>query len=80
MADRMDVTEEIVRLRTHATAMRSMLDGGGEVGKKLDFLIQELAREANTLGSKSRHSDVTPHMLELKATIEKLKEQARNIE
>ena len=80
MADRLDVTEEVVRLKAHLHAMRLSLEAGGEVGKKLDFLLQELGREANTLGSKARSSEVTTEVLVMKSEIEKLREQIRNLE
>jgi uncharacterized protein (TIGR00255 family) len=85
LADKSDVAEEIARLRVHAQQFRSSLDGGGEVGKKLDFLLQEMNREANTLLSKmagvsGAGARVTELGLEIKSDIEKAREQVQNIE
>jgi uncharacterized protein (TIGR00255 family) len=80
LADKMDVTEEIVRLRSHSGRARELLACGGETGKRLDFLVQEMAREANTLGAKARGLDVADPLIEIKAEIEKVREQARNLE
>lgn len=84
-AERNDATEEIARMRSHVKQFRALLRAGGEVGKKLDFLLQEMQREANTLLSKSNGADddglrVTQLGLELKSEIEKLREQVQNIE
>ncbi|MGH8670849.1 MAG: YicC/YloC family endoribonuclease [Burkholderiales bacterium] len=79
-AQRIDVDEELVRLRTHTGEVRRVLSGGGAVGKRLDFLMQELNREANTLGSKSVVSEVSQIALELKVLIEQMREQVQNIE
>ncbi len=84
-AERSDTAEEIARLRSHVKQFRALLNGGGEIGKKLDFLLQEMQREANTLLSKSNGADedgleVTQLGLELKSEIEKLREQVQNIE
>lgn len=85
IAERSDATEELARLRSHVKQFRSLLDGGGEVGKRLDFLLQEMQRESNTLLSKASGADdeglqVTQLGLELKSEIEKLREQVQNIE
>ena len=77
---RIDVTEEIERLATHITETRRVLKQGGMVGRRLDFLMQELHREANTLGSKSVHMDTTRASVELKVLIEQMREQVQNIE
>lgn len=80
-ADKSNITEELVRLGSHIEQLGKFLQGeGGPVGKKLDFLIQEMNREANTIGSKSNDLEVTSHMLEAKAEIEKIREQVQNIE
>ena len=84
-AERNDTTEEITRLRSHVKQFRALLDAGGEIGKKLDFLLQEMQREANTLLSKSNGADedgleVTQLGLALKSEIEKLREQVQNVE
>ena len=79
-ADRADVSEEIQRLRAHLDHLRRLLAGGGPVGKKLDFLIQELLREINTSGSKCREAGMGERVVEAKAAVEKLREQAANFE
>ena len=77
---RSDVDEEISRLGTHLAEVRRVLDRGGTVGKRLDFLMQELNREANTLGSKAADDDVSRTAVELKVLIEQMREQVQNIE
>jgi uncharacterized protein (TIGR00255 family) len=79
-AIRIDVAEELARLRAHLDEMARMLKAGGEVGKRLDFLIQELLREANTLGSKASSLELTTISLDMKVSIEQLREQVQNIE
>lgn len=79
-ADRMDVTEEIVRLRSHLAQFRETLGEEGPVGRKLEFLIQELGREVNTVGSKSGGAALTRCVVEMKAELEKLREQVLNVE
>ena len=80
-ADKANITEEIVRLGSHIDQLRTFINGDEEtVGKKIDFLVQEMNREANTIGSKSNDMDITSWMLELKAEIEKIREQIQNIE
>ena len=85
LAERSDVTEELARLRSHVEQFRKLLVGAGEAGKKLDFLLQEMQREANTLLSKtpgveSEGLAITTFALEVKSDIEKLREQAQNVE
>ncbi len=77
---RMDVEEEIKRLQTHVAEVRRVLGAGGPVGRRLDFLMQEFNREANTLGSKSVDARTTQAAVELKVLIEQLREQVQNIE
>ena len=77
---RMDVDEEIKRLTTHVTEVRRVLDAGGPVGRRLDFLMQELNREANTLGSKAAAIEMTNASVELKLLIEQMREQIQNLE
>jgi uncharacterized protein (TIGR00255 family) len=79
-AVRIDVAEELARLKTHIQVARTAIAEGGAVGKRLDFLIQELNREANTLGSNSVHEDCTNTALELKLLIEQMREQVQNLE
>jgi uncharacterized protein (TIGR00255 family) len=81
-ADKANITEELVRLGSHISQLRGFLnsDGREAIGKKIDFLIQEMNREANTIGSKSNDREITSYMLELKAEIEKVREQVQNIE
>lgn len=79
-ADKCSIDEELVRLRSHMIQMREMLHGGSPVGKKADFLIQEMNREVNTIGSKASDLEITRNVVELKSEIEKLREQIQNIE
>ncbi|MGH6624187.1 MAG: endoribonuclease YicC domain-containing protein, partial [Burkholderiaceae bacterium] len=77
---RMDVEEEIKRLLTHVDEVRRVLAAGGPVGRRLDFLMQELNREANTLGSKAAAIEMTNASIELKLLIEQMREQIQNLE
>lgn len=79
-AIKLDVDEEINRLLTHLKEIKRLLDVGGEVGKRLDFIVQELNREANTLGSKAAAIQMTEASLSLKINIEKIREQIQNLE
>lgn len=79
-ASKIDVDEELSRLHAHLAEMRRVLDKGGAVGKRLDFLMQELHREANTLGSKSVDAEVSRASMEMKILIEQMREQIQNIE
>jgi uncharacterized protein (TIGR00255 family) len=79
-AERGDITEEITRLRSHCDQFAGLVEEGGEAGKKLDFLLQEMNREANTILSKSLHRKISELGVLLKAEIEKLREQVQNIE
>lgn len=78
--DKVAVDEETVRLRSHFDQLKSLLNGDGEVGRKLDFIIQEMNREANTIGSKSNDSDLAHKVVDIKAEIEKIREQIQNLE
>lgn len=80
LANKADVDEELDRLLTHVGEIRRVLDQDEPVGRRLDFLMQELNREANTLGSKSVHTDLTNASVELKVLIEQMREQVQNIE
>jgi len=75
-----DITEEIDRLQLHLAEVENILNGSGAVGRRLDFLMQELNREANTLGSKSNHPETTTAAVDLKVLIEQMREQIQNIE
>ena len=79
-ANRMDVAEELDRLETHIAEVRRVVEKGGEAGRRLDFLMQELNREANTLASKSVAADTTQAAVELKVLIEQMREQVQNVE
>lgn len=79
-ADRVAINEETVRLKSHIEQLRSMLQSREPVGRKLDFMIQELNREANTIGSKGNDVEMARIVVDLKAEIEKIREQAQNIE
>ncbi|HEV7798889.1 MAG TPA: YicC/YloC family endoribonuclease [Pyrinomonadaceae bacterium] len=80
LSDRSDVSEEMVRLRSHLTQFREALDSNGETGKMLDFLLQELNREANTTLSKSTDLAIKETALAIKAEVEKIREQVQNVE
>jgi uncharacterized protein (TIGR00255 family) len=79
-ADRLDITEELVRLRAHLAAARATLTDEQAVGKQLGFLAQELGREVNTLGSKANDAAITRHVVMMKAELEKIREQLENLE
>jgi len=79
-ADRVAVDEEITRLRSHVSQLRDMLKSGGAIGRKLDFLLQELGRETNTVGSKCNDLEIGKIVITLKAELEKIREQVQNIE
>ena len=79
LAERADVTEEIVRCQSHFNQLSSYLTENEPVGKRINFLIQEIGREVNTIGSKSPQTDVTNHVVEIKGELEKIREQAQNI-
>ena len=80
MADRCAIDEELARLDSHLHQMESYLDSEGEIGKKMDFLIQEMNREANTIGSKAQDGEIARCVVDLKSEIEKLREQIQNVE
>jgi uncharacterized protein (TIGR00255 family) len=80
LADRSDITEELARLRSHVQQFRAGLDSAGDAGKRLDFLLQELNREANTVLSKSTDLAIKEAALIIKAEAEKLREQVQNVE
>ena len=78
-AMKIDVDEEVNRLKTHTKEVRRVLEAGGPVGKRLDFLMQEMNREANTLGSKAASIEMTDASLNLKLLIEQMREQIQNL-
>ena len=80
LADKLDVSEEVVRLESHVERMSSRLDKGGELGRQLDFLVQEMFREGNTIGSKCNDAKVAHMVVDLKTHIERMREQVQNIE
>ena len=80
MADRCAIDEELARLDSHIRQMRKYLETEGEIGKKMDFLIQEMNRETNTIGSKASDAAIAQHVVDLKSEIEKLREQIQNVE
>jgi uncharacterized protein (TIGR00255 family) len=79
-ADKVSVTEEIVRLRSHLKQLNNMINGNVPSGRKLDFLVQEINREANTIGSKASDYPITKTVVDIKAEIEKIREQIQNLE
>jgi len=79
-ADRTDVTEEVTRLRSHLAQARALLAGAEPAGRKLDFLVQEMHREVNTVGSKSQSAEIAAIVVAAKAEIERLREQVQNVE
>lgn len=79
-ADKVAVAEETVRLRSHFQQMQEMLDSGEPIGRKLDFIVQEMNREANTIGSKALDANIAHMVVDIKAEIEKIREQIQNIE
>ena len=79
LSERADVTEEIVRCKSHFTQLSTYMSQEEPVGKRINFLIQEIGREVNTIGSKSPQTDVTNHVIEIKGELEKIREQVQNI-
>ena len=80
LADRLDVSEEIARLKSHLAQLDAFLEKGGRIGRKLDFLVQEIFREINTIGSKCSDSKVAHWVVEAKTHAERLREQVQNVE
>jgi len=80
LANRLDITEELVRFGTHLDALGRLLDGGGSVGRETGFVLQELLREANTMGSKADDAAVAQTVIAVKTELEKLREQVENLE
>lgn len=79
-ADKIAVAEETVRLRSHISQLRTFMDADGAIGRKLDFLVQEINREANTIGSKAQDVEIAKRVISIKAEVEKIREQIQNIE
>ena len=79
-ADKSSICEEVTRLRSHITSLKSMLEVEGPIGKKIDFLVQEMNRETNTIGSKANSIGITNYVVEMKNEIENIREQVQNIE
>jgi uncharacterized protein (TIGR00255 family) len=82
-ADRLDITEETVRLRSHLAQFRGLMDSAGPrrpAGRRLDFLLQEFSREANTIGAKASDAPIAHQVVDLKAEIERIREQVQNVE
>jgi uncharacterized protein (TIGR00255 family) len=80
LADRSDVSEELVRLESHLQQARALIGGNAASGRRLDFLVQEIGRELNTIGSKSATAEISSAMVEAKAVLEKVREQVQNVE
>jgi uncharacterized protein (TIGR00255 family) len=79
-ADRADITEEQVRLASHLAQAQGLLKAGGVVGRTLDFLVQEMGREINTIGAKANDGEIARRVVVFKAELERIREQAQNIE
>lgn len=79
-SEKVAIDEETVRLRSHISQFRDLVDSNEPVGRKLDFLVQEMNREVNTIGSKAQDLSITKMVVELKSEIEKIREQIQNIE
>ena len=79
-ADKIAVDEETVRLRSHIDQLHTLLEAEEPVGRKLDFLVQEINREANTIGSKASDIEIARKVIDIKALVEKIREQIQNIE
>lgn len=80
MADKSSIAEEVVRLRSHLSQMASTLDSSNPIGRKLDFIVQEMNREANTINSKTSNIEIIKNIIDIKTEIEKIREQIQNIE
>ncbi len=75
-----DISEELTRMKSHLAAMAKTLSESGEVGRKIDFIAQEMTRESNTMGAKSSDASISNHVIQIKGTVEKIREQAQNVE
>ena len=79
-AERCDISEELTRLESHCAQLAALLGSEESVGRRLDFLLQEMAREANTVGAKSPDAQISHSIVEVKAEIERMREQVQNVE
>jgi uncharacterized protein (TIGR00255 family) len=79
-AEKVDITEEIVRLKSHIDHFFNLEDSKDIVGRKMDFILQEMGREVNTIGSKAMDKDIAKCVIDIKSELEKIREQAQNIE
>ena len=79
-ADKSSICEEVTRLNSHISSLKDMLKVSGPIGKKIDFLVQEMNRETNTIGSKANSIGITNYVIEMKNEIENIREQVQNIE
>jgi len=79
-ADRCDITEELTRLESHVSQFETMARGSEPVGRKLDFLLQEMGREVNTIGSKANDAEISNYVVQVKSELEKIREQVQNVE
>ena len=79
-ADRADITEEITRLRHHLTSLKELLRSDGEVGRKAEFILQEIGREIHTIGSKANDLAISQRVIEFKNELERIREQVANVE
>jgi uncharacterized protein (TIGR00255 family) len=80
MAEKSDITEEVIRFKSHIDQVIDLLESNDSVGRKVDFLIQEMNREVNTIGSKSNDSDISKDVVEIKSELSRLREQVQNLE
>jgi uncharacterized protein (TIGR00255 family) len=80
LIDRLDITEEVNRLKSHILQIDDCLKAGGVIGKKLQFYLQEMNREANTIGAKSNSAAISNFVIEIKTNLEKMREQVQNLE
>lgn len=78
--EKLEIDEEINRARIHLAKLKNVLNSSGEIGRQIDFLLQELGRETNTMGSKSAHTEISSNVVEMKVQLEKIREQALNLE
>ncbi|MDO8786067.1 MAG: DUF1732 domain-containing protein, partial [Syntrophales bacterium] len=80
MAEKSDITEESIRLKSHIQQLWDLINSDEAEGRKIDFLLQEMVREVNTIGAKSSDADVSRNVVEIKSELSKLREQAQNLE